>query len=239
MLKIYYEDDDVLVVYKRPGLESQASTGFGADMVSEIKKHLAKHGVKNPYVGVVHRLDKPVSGVMVYAKNREAAAGLSEQFKEGGAASKIYTAVCLGRCSDKEFTLNDELFFDKEANKSYIVNDDYQGARTAKLTATCVACVSLQNMADSTGLFDEQLRRILSSGIMDGDKMVSLVRVKLLTGRHHQIRVQMAGAHLPVLGDVRYNEAFASYRGLPALCLCASNLSFVHPATGETHSYNV
>ncbi len=239
MMKIYYEDGDIIVVYKRAGLESQISTGFGTDMVSEIKKHLAKCGVKNPYVGVVHRLDKPVSGVMVYAKNKMAAASLSEQFKEGGAAAKIYTLICQGRCYDEKFTLNDELFFDKDANKSYIVSSAASGAKKASLSATCVACDSAKNMAESSAMFKEQLRRILSSGVVGEDEVVSLVKVRLHSGRHHQIRVQMAGAHLPVLGDVRYNEAFASYRGLPALCLCASSLSFTHPTTGETLEFDV
>ena len=83
MLKVLYEDDEILVVIKPAGVESQAAKRFAPDMVSEVKKHLVINKSctpgKEPYVGVIHRLDKPVSGVMVYAKTKRAAAALSEQ----------------------------------------------------------------------------------------------------------------------------------------------------------------
>ena len=91
MVKIFYEDSDILVVEKPPGLDSQTGRGFDPDMVSEIKNYLrlstgmsTKTAGKGgePYVGVIHRLDKPVGGVMVYAKTKKAAAALSKQVQE-------------------------------------------------------------------------------------------------------------------------------------------------------------
>ena len=114
MLKIIYEDHDILVAEKPAGLESQASRGFEPDMVSEIKNHLkraelsrlsTKPSTKSstrpvePYVGVIHRLDKPVGGIMVYAKNQKAAASLSKQVQDGR-MKKIYNAVVCGKLVD-------------------------------------------------------------------------------------------------------------------------------------------
>ena len=114
MLKIIYEDHDILVAEKPAGLESQASRGFEPDMVSEIKNHLkraelsrlsTKPSTKSstrpvePYLGVIHRLDKPVGGIMVYAKNQKAAASLSKQVQDGR-MKKIYNAVVCGKLVD-------------------------------------------------------------------------------------------------------------------------------------------
>ena len=94
MLKVLYEDDEILVVIKPAGVESQAAKRFAPDMVSEVKKHLVINKSctpgKEPYVGVIHRLDKPVSGVMVYAKTKRAAAALSEQVQP---MDMLYTQV--------------------------------------------------------------------------------------------------------------------------------------------------
>ena len=96
MLNVLYEDRDLIVVWKPVGLESQSSRGFGADMVSEIRRHIHKFSPKSgePYVGVIHRLDKPVSGVMVYAKTKKAAAALSAQVSAGKMSKTYLTVVC-------------------------------------------------------------------------------------------------------------------------------------------------
>jgi len=85
MLEILYEDKEIIVVKKPVGMESQASSSFAPDMVSEIKKYIHNLSTKSgePYVGVIHRLDKPVGGVMVYAKTQKAAAALSKQVQQG------------------------------------------------------------------------------------------------------------------------------------------------------------
>ena len=104
MLNILYEDETVLVVWKPVGMESQSGHGFDADMVSEIRRYLStgkpvdnhKLSTKSvePYVGVIHRLDKPVSGVMVYAKTKNAAAALSKQVAEGKMHKKYLAVLC-------------------------------------------------------------------------------------------------------------------------------------------------
>lgn len=103
MLKVLYEDDEILVVIKPAGVESQAAKRFAPDMVSEVKKHLVINKSctpgKEPYVGVIHRLDKPVSGVMVYAKTKRAAAALSEQVQ-----SQCHLVKLIGSLRGKPLT---------------------------------------------------------------------------------------------------------------------------------------
>ena len=147
MLKIIYEDHDILVAEKPAGLESQASRGFEPDMVSEIKNHLkraelsrlsTKPSTKSstrpvePYVGVIHRLDKPVGGIMVYAKNQKAAASLSKQVQDGR-MKKIYNAVVCGKLVDIVGNYVDYLLKDEKENVSRIVDMGIKGGKRAEL----------------------------------------------------------------------------------------------------------
>ena len=140
MLNILYEDDEIIVVVKPSGIEAQSSRGFSQDMVSLIGKHLCtklstdwgklstdkgKQGKKEriPYVGVIHRLDKPVSGVMVYAKTKNAAAMLSNQVREG-MMNKVYYAVICGKPVDNVGNFVDYLRKEGKINLSAVVDRD-------------------------------------------------------------------------------------------------------------------
>lgn len=194
MLRILYEDDHIIVVWKPAGMESQSSRGFGADMVSEIRRHIHNLSTKpstksspkavEPYVGVIHRLDKPVSGVMVYAKEKKAAAALSRQAAEGK-MKKFYLAVLCGKPVDNVENYVDYLLKDEKQNVSRIVDMGITGAKRAELIC-----------------------RTLRTCQVDPYGLLTLAEVELLTGRHHQIRVQMAGHGLPLWGDNRYNPQF-------------------------------
>ena len=229
MLKVLYEDDEILVVIKPAGVESQAAKRFAPDMVSEVKKHLVINKSctpgKEPYVGVIHRLDKPVSGVMVYAKTKRAAAALSEQV-QSHKMKKIYTAVVHGRPV---------------------------------------------NMVDK---YVDYLVKVLKT--IDGkiagmpETELSLVRISLKTGRHHQIRVQMAHHGTPLYGDMKYGVPVgtakldkkenadqgtmkaAGNRNMPgirtagnmgsgreSIALCASSLNFFHPVTKKEMTFEI
>ena len=148
MLSILYEDNDIIVVIKPAGLESQSGKSFAPDMVSEIRKHLASHPQdihkltketstaskypQPPYVGVIHRLDRPVSGIMVYAKNPKAAASLSTSLQQGK-IEKWYQAVICGKPVDNNGTYVDYLKQDKKNNCSRIV--DKSGIQSVRLYA--------------------------------------------------------------------------------------------------------
>ena len=128
MLDVLYEDEEIIVVKKPVGMEAQSASSFEPDMVSEIKKHIHNLCTSpgEPYVGVIHRLDKPVSGVMVYARTRKAAASLSKQVQDG-TMRKMYLAVVCGRTVDNVENFVDYLLKDSRQNLSKIVEKGTTG----------------------------------------------------------------------------------------------------------------
>lgn len=156
----------------------------------------------------VHRLDKEAGGLIVYAKTKPCAAELSHQMADGG-FSKEYLAVALGTPDDDNGFLEDWLYRDARKNKSYVVKTQRKGTKLARLeyelVKTCQAA---------------------------GDT-VSLLRIKLLTGRTHQIRVQFAARKMPLMGDVKYGGKREGIK----LALWSSRLGFTHPFGNITMSF--
>ena len=209
MITILYEDKDIIVVEKPVGMESQSSRGFSADMVSEIKRHIHKlsPGAGEPYVGVIHRLDKPVGGIMVYAKNQKAAAALSSDV-QGKKMRKMYFAVVCGKVVDKQGHFVDYLLKDGRNNCSKIVDKGITGGKLAELDYFVAG------------------EREYKGGIK------TLVEINLMTGRHHQIRVQFAGHGYPLYGDNRYHPDYKDGHGTD-VALYAWKLQFTHPHSGK------
>ena len=239
MLNILYEDEAVLVVWKPVGMESQSGRGFDADMVSEIKRYLStKRAVDNhnlstkpvePYVGVIHRLDKPDEGIMVYALNQKSAASLSAAL-QAGKIKKSYLAVVCGKPVDNVGNFVDNLYMNREENYSVIVDKSKKEGKRAELSY-----------------------RVLSRA---EEKNLTLLEIQLKTGRHHQIRVQLAGHGLPIWGDARYNpqfggtlpveereekgsESFRTPASRGPLALAAVSLSFPHPSSGKRMTFSI
>lgn len=229
MLTILYEDKEILVAEKPVGMESQSSRRFEPDMVSEIKNHLKistklttkpSTGEKEPYVGVIHRLDKPVGGIMVYAKTQKAAAALSRQVQDGS-MQKTYQAVVCGKPVDIVGKYVDYLLKDGKNNYSTVVDKSVKDAKRAEL----------------------EYRVLQTKETEDG--VLSLVEIHLLTGRHHQIRVQFSSRNTPLWGDNKYHPAWggilpgqgkndaAPGKRRGTLALYSVGLSFLHPATGK------
>jgi 23S rRNA pseudouridine1911/1915/1917 synthase len=213
-LNILYEDEELLVAEKPVGMESQSAKSFEPDMVSEIKKHINKVSPKSgePYVGVIHRLDKPVGGVMVYAKTKNSAESLSKQVS-GHQMEKIYYAVVCGKPVENFGTYVDYLWKDGKNNCSKIVEKGIKSAKLAELDFRVV---------DKTEQDEEEY---------------CLMEIKLKTGRHHQIRVQLAGHGTPVWGDQKYNPCFQQKKIRADVALFASSLTFVHPVTKKKMTY--
>lgn len=220
MLQILYEDPYIIVPVKPAGMEAQSSHSFEPDMVSELRKHINKLSTKpstgsaEPYVGVIHRLDKPVGGVMVYAKTQKAAAALSKQVQEG-ILRKTYCAILCGKPVDSVGKYIDFLKKDGKNNYSQIVDKSVDESKLAELSY-----------------------KILETKVVEGQEL-SLAEIQLHTGRHHQIRVQFAGHGTPLLGDAKYGKPQQN-RPFPSnsLALWAMKLTFFHPETGKPMTFS-
>lgn len=156
----------------------------------------------------VHRLDMAVGGVMVYARSKEAAAKLSSSLA-GHELGKRYLAVVQGRPERDEDTLKDLLYHDSTTNKTYVVKRQRRGVKEAEL----------------------RYRRLQTQSATEGE--ISLLRVELVTGRSHQIRVQFASRKLPLVGDSRYGSSYRS----SGIALWCEQLSFPHPKSGEMMTF--
>ncbi len=154
----------------------------------------------------VHRLDRETVGVMVYARTKKAAAELSESVREGR-LEKIYLAVCHGAPEQSAGELCDLLFYDRKRGKSYIADRKRAGVKNARLAYEVLATKN----------------------------EMSLLRIKLYTGRTHQIRVQLASRKMPLVGDRRYGAPKSEARGI---ALVAQSLSFPHPHSGEPMTFH-
>lgn len=213
---IIYEDKHILVAYKPAGIATQTARVGQRDMVSELKNYLAgKTGKKeSPYLGIVHRLDQPVSGLLVFARTRQAAACLGRQITEH-VFQKHYYALIYGKPKKPEERLENYLYKDGRSNLSVIVDKDFPEARKAVL--------------------DYRLIRTLM--MVEPWQEASLMEISLHTGRHHQIRLQMSHAGMPLLGDNKYgteeDRQLSWEIGLKNIALCAFKLAFIHPATGK------
>ena len=197
-IDILYEDGQLLVCRKPAGVPVQSGKVGQKDMVSILRNYRnGKEG--DTYIGLVHRLDQPVQGVMGFAKTKMAAAGLSRQITDGR-MKKQYLAVTCGKPMKKQGALVDYLLKDGRTNTSSIVPEGTKGAKRAELRYRIIA--------ETPGY--------------------ALAEIDLLTGRHHQIRVQMAGAGMPLAGDRKYNLSDAGQTE-KYVALAAHRLSFEHP----------
>ncbi len=217
--EIIYEDDDILVCHKPAGVATQTKRLGQKDMESILKNYIAVNNRKAgrtqpPYIGIVHRLDQPVEGVMVYAKTPQAAAKLSTQVKKRFVGKHYYALVQLpeGKQSmeeiglDEKGTLENEIVFDAKRNISAVMPQ--------KTKETKHACLDYEVVAQ------------------EGQKL--LLDITLHTGRHHQIRVQLAHAGIPIVGDTKYGKYPANQLGL-----CSYRISFGHPSSGTEMDYKI
>lgn len=218
-IRIVYEDKDVLVIHKPAGLATQTAQVGRPDVVSECKNYL-----KGAYIGVIHRLDQPVEGLLVFAKTKQAAAKLSEQIKKG-TLQKQYQAVIFGKPVKKEGCLENYLYKSAD-NKAVIVEEKEAAGKGAagKGAKKAVLHYSIRSIHPVSDACDQ------------GE--ICLADISIETGRFHQIRCQMAHAGMPLLGDQKYAgaEAIAVSNLLQVkhVALCAVSVEFVHPVTARS-----
>ncbi len=206
---IIHEDNSIIVIHKPAGVASETKRIGEEDCVSFVKNHI---GPPDPYCAMINRLDQPVEGIVLFAKDPEAAEKLSEDMRQGKIEKEYLALVYREKEIDKEkeYPLNDYLIREKSGNLSRIAEKSEKGAKEAKLIYRVI-----EKREDNT----------------------ALLRIRLLTGRHHQIRVQLSNAGLPIVGDRKYGYSPDGYRG--NLCLAAVSLGFKNPGSGKYEEYSL
>lgn len=207
-MKVLYEDNHIIIVEKQPNTPSQADKTGDKDMLTLVKEYV-KDKYQKPgevYIGLVHRLDRPVGGVMVFARTSKAASRLSEQVRNK-TFKKKYLAVVDGKIENKEGTLQNYLYKDERNNISKVVDNNKKNSKYAELDYKVLD-------------YDEK-------------RDLSLVKINLHTGRHHQIRVQFANFNHSLYGDQKYGKRGKNKQ----IRLWAYELEFEHPVKKEMMAF--
>lgn len=203
--RILYEDNHLIIINKKCG-ELVQRDKTGDDSLSEfIKEYLKKKYDKkgNVYLGLVHRLDRPTSGIVIYTKTEKALVRMNALFKDVGSVKKKYWAVVDKMPPSNQGTLENYLKKNSSKNKSFVVSENTKGSKLAKL--------NYQVLSTSDNFF--------------------LLEIELLTGRHHQIRAQLANLGISIKGDLKYG--FKRANKDKGIHLHARFISFIHPVRKE------
>ena len=203
-MQVLYEDNHIIIVYKQSG-EIVQGDKTGDKPLSEtikewIKQKYAKPG--NVFLGVVHRLDRPVSGIVVFAKTSKALSRLNNMFRNGE-VRKTYWAMVQTAPNMPEATLTNWLVRNEKQNKSYVYNNEMPNAKQAILKYKTIAQT----------------------------EHYTLLEVNLLTGRHHQIRCQLAAMGCPIKGDLKYGARRSNPDG--SISLLSHKVEFIHPVSKQ------
>lgn len=203
-MKVVYEDNHIIIVYKRSG-EIVQGDKTGDEPLSETVKQWIKEKHNKPgnvFLGVVHRLDRPVSGLVVFAKTSKALSRLNEMFRVGN-VHKTYWAIVKNRPRQLEGTLTHWLVRNEKQNKSYAHDKEVRNSKKA----------------------------VLNYKVIGASERYTLIAVELLTGRHHQIRCQLAKMGCPIKGDLKYGADRSNPDG--SISLLSRHVEFIHPVSKE------
>lgn len=209
-LNVIYEDNHIIVVEKPVNIPSQGDKTGDMDMLTLVKQYIKEkyHKPGEVYLGLIHRLDRPVGGVMVFAKTSKSAGRLSEQVRTKQFKKK-YLVIADGKLQEKKGSLQDYLWKNERLNTSRVVEE---GTKNSKLALLDYEVLKYQD-----------------------DINLSLVKVNLHTGRHHQIRVQFSHAGHSIYGDQKYGTRGRGKQ----ICLWAYELTIFHPITKEEMIFQV
>ena len=241
--EILYEDAQLIICYKPAGIATQTKKLGQKDMVSILLNHVAQEGTGQPFIGVVHRLDQPVEGVMVFAKTKQAAAKLSAQVKDHSFGKKYYAKVRLPEGKtfeqatghEKTGTLQDWIQFEPKENKSCVIEQKQRENEREDITDPADGKrLQLQKPRHTATSQNKIQEAVLDYQVIRQGEGSALLDITLHTGRHHQIRVQLAHLGTPICGDHKYGKA---ERGTPALC--SYHIDFVHPVSGKEMTYEI
>lgn len=203
-MQVLYEDNHIIIVNKESG-EIVQGDKTGDVPLSDIVKQYVKETHAKPgavFLGVVHRLDRPVSGVVVFAKTSKALTRLNNMFRDGE-IHKTYWALCSNRPEKIEGELDNWLVRNEKQNKSYVYDKEKPNAKRARLHYQVIGATD----------------------------RYTLIEVHLMTGRHHQIRSQLAHIGCPIKGDLKYGAKRSNPDG--SISLLARRVEFIHPVSKE------
>ena len=203
-MQVLYEDNHIIIVNKESG-EIVQGDKTGDVPLSDIVKQYIKEAHAKPgavFLGVVHRLDRPVSGVVVFAKTSKALTRLNNMFRDGE-IHKTYWALCTYRPEKIEGELENWLVRNEKQNKSYVYDKEKPNAKRARLHYQVIGATD----------------------------RYTLIEVHLMTGRHHQIRSQLAHIGCPIKGDLKYGAKRSNPDG--SISLLARRVEFIHPVSKE------
>ena len=198
-MNILFKNKDFIACVKPQGIPSQPDPSGCVDMTALLSEELIKNGEKSD-IFVVHRLDRSTGGLIIYARNKEAAAAFSRLVAEKDGFQKEYLAVISGMPENESGNMTDYLFKDSAQKKAFVVKSERKGAKLATLDYKTLQTVS------------------------EDDKIFSLLRITLNTGRFHQIRAQLSSRGMPIYGDGKYG----SREKAPNFALWASKIAFIY-----------
>lgn len=201
-MEIVYEDNHIIIVNKACGEIVQGDKTGDAPLSDDLKRYIKERDAKpgNVFIGVTHRLDRPVSGLVLFAKTSKALSRLNDMFRRGE-IRKTYWALTSGVPAEQEATLTHWLVRNEKQNKSYAYTHEIDGAK----------------------------RAILSYKVIGKTQRYNLIEVELHTGRHHQIRCQLAKIGCPIKGDLKYGARRSNPNG--GISLVARKMEFIHPVS--------
>jgi 23S rRNA pseudouridine1911/1915/1917 synthase len=204
MPEILFEDNHLIAAFKKPSDLSQGDKTGDTSLDKEIKKYIAEkyHKPGDVFLGVVHRLDRPVSGVILYARTSKALERLNEMFRTGDIV-KTYLAIVRERPPEDQATLIHYLKKNEKQNKTYVYDNEVKGSKKASLEYR----------------------------LAGRSERYYLLEITLHSGRHHQIRAQLAAIGCPIKGDLKYGYSRSNNDG--SISLMARRLEFMHPVKKE------
>ena len=203
-MKIVYEDNHVIIASKRSGEIVQGDKTGDRTLTDDVKEYIKEKYAKpgNVFLGVTHRLDRPVWGLVVFAKTSKALARLNDMFRNGE-VHKTYWAICQNAPAEPEATLTHWITRNEKQNKSYAYDREVPGSKKA----------------------------VLHYRTISRSEHYTLVEIELMTGRHHQIRCQLAKIGCPIKGDLKYGARRSNPDG--SISLLARKVEFIHPVSKE------
>lgn len=203
-MRVIYEDNHIIIVSKRSGEIVQGDKTGDRTLADDVKQYIKEKYAKpgNVFLGVVHRLDRPVWGLVVFAKTSKALSRLNDMFRTGD-VHKTYWAITPNCPAEPEAVLTDWISRNEKQNKSYAYDHEVPGSKKA----------------------------MLHYKVIGRSDNYTLVEVNLMTGRHHQIRCQLANIGCPIKGDLKYGARRSNSDG--SISLLARKIEFVHPVSKE------